>query len=71
MTVSNSPAPTTAPSSRVAEVQTLALQLPAREFLTLMHVLDERAETLGMMQLAESGFQEWNEAGEDLYDGEA
>lgn len=53
------------------EIKKLLLQLPPAELLSLMEELDERVQTLEMMQLAETGFQEWNEAGEDIYDVQA
>lgn len=52
-------------------IKSLIFQLPPQEFLGLVHAIDERAETVAMMQLAETGFQEWNEEGEDIYDVEA
>ena len=55
----------------VDEIKSYIFQLPARELLTLVDAIEERAETVAMMQLAEAGFQEWNEAGEDIYDAEA
>jgi hypothetical protein len=30
--------------------------------------LEEKLATMQMMQLAETGFKEWNEEGEDIYD---
>ncbi len=53
------------------EIKGLLFQLPPKDFLSLADVIEERAETLAMMQLAETGFREWNEEGEDLYDAEA
>ncbi len=53
------------------DIKNLAFQLPAKEFLTLVDAIEERAETVAMMQLSETGFQEWNEEGEDIYNGEA
>lgn len=52
------------------DLKALVLQLPAEELLSLADAIEDRVETLTMMQLAQSGFAEWNEAGEDLYDGE-
>jgi len=52
------------------EIKALVFQLPAREFLALVDAVEERAETVAMMQLAETGFREWEEEGEDLYDAE-
>lgn len=52
----------------VEEVKALILQLPAQELLTLVDAIEERVETVAMMQLSETGFKEWNEEGEDIYD---
>ena len=53
------------------EIKALIFQLPAVDLLTLIDAIEERAETVAMMQLAETGFAEWNEEGEDIYDAEA
>jgi len=53
------------------EIKDLVFQLPPRELLTLVDTFDERAETIAMMTLAETGFREWLEEGEDIYDAEA
>ena len=42
----------------VEEIKALIFQLPAREILALADVIEERAETVAMMQLAETGFRE-------------
>ena len=55
----------------VGEIKALIFQLPPEELLTLVDAIEERAETVAIMRLAETGFQEWNEAGEDIYDAEA
>ncbi|MBC8029388.1 MAG: hypothetical protein H7Z16_04695 [Pyrinomonadaceae bacterium] len=52
------------------EIKDLIFQLPAKDFLKIAEEIEQRAETVGMMQLAETGFEEWNEAGEDIYDAE-
>lgn len=52
----------------VQEIRELIFQLPATELVMLMDEIEERAETAAMMQLAETGFEEWNERGEDIYD---
>jgi hypothetical protein len=49
------------------EIKGLIFQLPAQELLALVDAIEDRAETVAMMQLAETGFQEWNEEGEDIY----
>ena len=53
---------------KIDDIESLILQLPAEQFMTLADTIMERAETLGMMQLSETGFKEWNEKGEDIYD---
>jgi hypothetical protein len=53
------------------DIKTLVFQLPTQEFLSLADAVEDRSETVTMMQLSETGFQEWNEEGENIYDGEA
>lgn len=55
----------------VEEIKNLAFQLPTSEFLSLVDNLEEKAESIVMMQLAESGFSEWDEPGEDIYEDKA
>lgn len=55
----------------VEEIKALAFQLAPAELIALADALQERAETFGMMQLAETTFEEWNEEGEDIYDRKA
>jgi len=52
----------------VEQIMALAFQLPPAELVALADAIQERAETLGMMQLAETAFEEWNVEGEDIYD---
>ena len=52
----------------VDEIKEMISQLPPQDLLLLMEALEERAQTLAMMQLAETGFREWEEPGEDIYD---
>ena len=54
-------------SMSLDEIKSIIFKLPPQEFLTLVDALEERAETVAMMRLAETGFQEWNEEGEDIY----
>jgi len=58
-------------SMSLEEIKALILQLPPHELRALMDAIEEHAETIGMMQLAETSFAEWNEEGEDIYDAEA
>lgn len=55
----------------IEEIKILIFQLPIQEQITLIEELEERLKTLTMMQLAETGFSEWNEPGEDIYDVES
>jgi hypothetical protein len=43
------------------DIKALIFQLPTQEFLSLTDAIEDRAETVAMMQLSETGFQEWNE----------
>ena len=52
----------------VEDIKAMISQLPVPEFMVLVDALQERAETIAMMRLAETGFPEWNEEGEDIYD---
>jgi len=52
----------------VEQIKALAFQLPAPELVALGDAILDRAETIGMMRLAETAFEEWNEEGEDIYD---
>ena len=53
------------------EIKNMVFQLPAQEFLVLVDAIEERAEAIAMMRLSETGFHEWNEDGEDIYDAKA
>jgi len=55
----------------VEDIKAMIFQLPIQELMMLVDAIEERAETVAMMQLAETGFQEWNEEGEDIYDAKA
>ena len=47
------------------EIKNMVFQLPPQEFLALVDAIEERAETIAMMRLSETGFKEWNEEGEN------
>lgn len=53
------------------EIKEMILQLPVAEIIALMADIEERVENLTMMQLAETGFAEWNDPEEDIYNDEA
>lgn len=54
----------------VEEIRNMILQLPVEELMKLIDSIEERLETVTMMQLAETGFQEWNDPEEDIYNDE-
>lgn len=51
----------------VEKIKTIVLQLPPEELIALMTAIEEKLETVSIMQLAETGFQEWNDPEEDIY----
>lgn len=55
-------------NSKVEEIKAMIFQLSALELVALMVDIEQRVETVTMMQLAETGFQEWNDPQEDIYD---
>ena len=52
----------------IEEIRSFVYRLPPSQFIRLADEMRERAETLEMTQLAETGFAEWNEPGQDIYD---
>lgn len=52
---------------RIEEIKALIFELRLEELIKLMSEIEERLETMIMMQLAETGFQEWNNPEEDIY----
>ena len=50
------------------EIKEIIFQLPIQEQITLVEDLEEKLSTTEMMKLAETGFSEWNDEGEDIYD---
>jgi len=53
------------------EIKSILFQLPERELVALVNDLEERLQTTAMMHLAETGFQEWEDEAEDIYNAEA
>ena len=49
------------------EIKTLVYQLPLSEQISLLEDLEDKLETLSLMKLAETGFPEWNDPEEDIY----
>ena len=50
------------------EIKEIIFQLPIQEQITLAEDIEEKLSTIQMMQLAETGFKEWNDKEEDIYD---
>lgn len=46
-------------------------QLSPQDLITLFTEIEERLQTTGMMELADSGFQEWNDDEESIYDAKS
>lgn len=55
----------------VEEIKALIFQLPLKEQEKLLSELEEQIESMAMMQLAETGFEEWNDPEEDIYELES
>jgi hypothetical protein len=53
------------------QIKKIVFELPADELLALNDLIEDRAQTLAMMQLANTGFREWEEEEEDIYDARA
>ena len=53
---------------RVRRNQTDNFSIAIQKQITLMEDLENRLTTIEMMQLAETGFTEWNDEEEDIYD---
>jgi len=51
----------------IEDVKRLAFQLSPQDLITLLNDIEARLYTTEMMQIAESGFQEWQDPEEDIY----
>ena len=60
--------PQTEAQPSIEDVKRLVFQRSTQDPLTLLTDIQERLHTAEMMQIAESGFQEWNEEEEATYD---
>jgi signal transduction histidine kinase len=58
-------------SQTLEELRAAIFQLSPQDLITLHEEIEEKLQTAGMMHLAESGFQEWNDEEEDLYNAES
>jgi HEPN domain-containing protein len=55
---------------RIEDLKNLISQLSQKDLLTLLADIQEQLQTFEMMSIAESGFQEWNDPEEEIYDAE-
>jgi adenine-specific DNA methylase len=54
-------------SPTIEDLRVAIFQLSPQDLMILHEEIEEKLQTAGMMQLAESGFQEWNDEEEDIY----
>jgi hypothetical protein len=59
----------TSPST-FQELRAAIMELSPQDLMILHEEIEEKLQTVGMMQLSESGFQEWNDKEEDIYNVE-
>ena len=52
---------------RMEDLKHLVSQLSQQDLLILFADIQEQLQTFEMMSIAESGFQEWNDPEEDIY----
>ncbi|MGG6267847.1 hypothetical protein ACQ4M3_14655 [Leptolyngbya sp. AN03gr2] len=50
------------------EIRAMIAQIPPQDLITLVEEIEARLQTTDMMRLAETGFQDWNDPEEDIYD---
>ena len=60
--------PKTEAQPSIEDIKRLVFQLSPQDLLTLLTDIQERLHTSEMMQIAESGFREWNDDEEAIYD---
>ena len=60
--------PQTEAQASIEEVKRLVFQLRTQDLITLLSDIQERLHTCERMQIAESGFQGWNDEEETFYD---
>ncbi|ACK65920.1 conserved hypothetical protein [Rippkaea orientalis PCC 8801] len=53
-----------------AEIKDMIMQLPIKEIKELINEIEENLEIKDFMQLAETGFQEWDDPEEDIYNND-
>ncbi|KAM3101514.1 hypothetical protein ACKFKF_07160 [Phormidesmis sp. 146-12] len=61
----------TVPTLSLEQIKSIIAQLPAQDLLTLSHEIAERLQSYEWMSLSQTGFEEWNDEEEDIYDVES
>lgn len=59
------------PSSSLEQIKSMIAQLSAQDLSVLSCEIAERLQAQEWMTLTETGFQEWNDEEEDIYDIES
>jgi queuine/archaeosine tRNA-ribosyltransferase len=54
-------------TTKLAEIKEMIFQLPPEEINQLMEEIREAIATKNFMKLAETGFKEWDDSEEDIY----
>lgn len=57
-------------TTKLAEIKEMIFQLPPQEINQLIREINETISTKDFMKLAETGFQEWNDPEEDIYNND-
>lgn len=57
-------------TTKLAEIKEMIFQLPPEEINQLIREINETISTKDFMKLAETGFQEWNDPEEDIYNND-
>ncbi|AFZ52951.1 hypothetical protein VKI21_12740 [Cyanobacterium aponinum UTEX 3222] len=57
-------------TTKLAEIKEMIFQLPPEEINQLIREVNETISTKDFMKLAETGFQEWNDPEEDIYNND-
>lgn len=57
-------------TTKLAEIKEMIFQLPPEEINQLIREINETISTKDFMKLAETGFEEWNDPEEDIYNND-
>jgi predicted metal-dependent TIM-barrel fold hydrolase len=57
-------------TTKLAEIKEMIFKLPPEEINQLINEITETIATKDFMKLAETGFQEWNDPEENIYNNE-